>query len=244
MEEELEERELEEEEEESGMTLIEHLEELRRRIIISLATALVFAIGAYFFAGDIIEILRKPLGEPLKILYPAEAFIVNIKVALFAGVYLALPLIFYELWGFISPGLKKTERKYSVPFALFSMTLFTLGALFAYWKVLPLGLNFLLGFAKGGVEPNITLNYYLSFIIKMLFAFGIVFQMPLLVLFLTLIKLIDVKFMIHNARYAILTIFILGAILTPPDIFTQLMLALPLLILYGISIIICKLAGG
>jgi len=125
------------------------------------------------------------------------------------------------------------------------MILFTLGALFAYWKVLPLGLKFLLGFARGGVEPSITLSYYLSFIIKMLFAFGIVFQMPLLVLFLTLIKLIDVKFMIRNARYVILIIFIVAAALTPgPDIFTQLMLALPLLILYGISIIVCKLAGG
>jgi len=97
LEEELEERELEEGEEEGKMTLIEHLEELRRRILISLATALVFTIGAYFFAGDIIEILRKPLGEPLKILSPTEAFVINIKVALFAGVYLALPLIFYEL---------------------------------------------------------------------------------------------------------------------------------------------------
>lgn len=226
------------------MTLIEHVLELRGRLIICAITVLVLFAVSYFFTDEALEVLRRPLGTKLVILFPTEAFMVKIKVALFCGVFLSLPVIFYEFWLFVTPGLKPTERRYGLPFAAFSFVFFITGAAFAYFKVLPLGLRFLLAYAGPQVEANISINYYVSFVTRLLFAFGIAFEMPLLVLFLTKIKLITVEFLIRKAPYAILLCFILAAILTPPDVFTQMMLAGPLVALYGVSILVCKFAGG
>jgi len=223
-----------------------HLEELRKRLVIcAIAIGIGFGIS-YIFAKQLFSYLVLPLTKVLpddsRLIFTnlPEMFIAYIKVALVAGIILAIPIIFYQLWMFLAPALFKKEKKYIIPFVLFSSILFAVGALFGYLVVFPYGFKFFVSFATEDIQALPSVKQYFSFAIRLLLAFGLVFEMPVVVLFLTKIGLITPDSMKKFRKFAILSSFILSAILTPPDVATQLMMALPIIILYEISIVLSK----
>ncbi len=226
--------------EDREMTLIEHLTELRARLIRAFLAIGIGFIITYSFSLKIFEILKKPVGE-LVFLSPTEAFFTRLKVSLFAGFLLALPYILWEVWGFIAIALRRHERKYTVIFIISALAFFILGGSFGFFIILPLGLKFLLGYGLPGVNPMISVGKYVSFVIGVILVFGTVFEMPLFFLFLAKLGVVTPKFMSKNRPYIVLIIFILAALLTPPDVVTQVLLALPMLLLYEISLVLVKI---
>lgn len=172
---------------------------------------------------------------------PAEALFVSLKVSFFAGIIISLPVVIYQVWSFISPGLVKKERRYTLPFVIIATIFFLGGVAFAYFVILPLGLKFLLTFGARYWKPNITVGNYLSFSLKLMFAFGAVFELPLVITFLSMLGIVTPKQLSKNRKYVFLLCFIIGAILTPPDIFTQVLMAIPLMVLFEISIVAAKI---
>jgi sec-independent protein translocase protein TatC len=230
---------------EKVMPFLDHLEELRRRLLISIASVFILSLGCYFFSRQIMAILLRPFphGEKLIFLSPTEGFMIYIKISLFAGLILSLPVLFYQLWKFVSPGLYQKERTYSIRIVFFSTFFFLVGALFCYLLVIPYGLNFLLSFADDQIVPTIQIKEYLKFVTLLIFVFGIVFELPLLSFFLTKLGLVTPQLLRTKRRYGIVAIFIAAAVLTPTtDIVSQLLLAIPLMILYEISIWVSKFA--
>ncbi len=235
--------------EDREMTLTEHLEELRRRLIVCAIAVGVAFCGTYYFSKDLFQLLMAPL---LKVMPPEqgliftglpEAFFTYLKVALVAAVFVAAPVILYEIWKFVAPGLYAEEKKYVIPFVLFSTVFFVGGALFGYYVVFPFGFSFFVGFATDFIRPMPSVREYFSFSIRMLFAFGVIFELPVFTMFLARIGLIDARMLSRQRKYAFLGIFIISAILTPPDVASQLMMAGPLLILYEFSIVIARIFG-
>ena len=223
-----------------------HLEELRKRLVVcAIAIGVGFAIS-YGFSKQIFSLLILPLARVLpsdsRLIFTSlpEMFITYIKVSLVAGIVLAIPIIFYQLWMFLAPALYQKEKKYIIPFVTFSSILFLVGSMFGYFVVFPYGFKFFIGFATDQVQALPSVKQYFTFAIRLLLAFGIVFEMPLVVLFLTKIGIVTPDAMKKFRKFAILCAFILSAILTPPDVATQIMMALPLLILYEFSIIISQ----
>ncbi len=228
---------------EKKMPFLDHLEELRWTILKSLIAVVIGAIGSYIFSKQIVEFLRRPGPEGLKLIFlgPTEGFMIYIKVSIFAGLILALPFVFYQFWKFIVPGLLEKEKKIVPPIVLFTTFCFLTGAAFAYFVIIPFGLKFLLSFQTDFLEATITIGKYLGFVVTLILIFGVVFELPVLAYFLTKIGILTPEFLSSKRRYGIVIIFIMAAVLTPPDIFTQLMLAVPLIILYEISIWISRL---
>ncbi len=223
-----------------------HLEELRKRLIIcAMAIGIGFAIS-YIFSKQLFSFLILPLTKVLpaesRLIFTSlpEMFIAYIKVALIAGIILAIPIVFYELWMFLAPALYQREKGYVIPFVLFSSILFVAGSLFGYFIVFPYGFKFFISFATEDIQALPSVKQYFSFAIRLLFAFGVVFEMPVVVFFMTKIGLITPDSMKKFRKFAILCSFILSAILTPPDVATQIMMALPLIVLYEVSIIISQ----
>jgi sec-independent protein translocase protein TatC len=233
----------------SKMPFTQHLEELRRRLIICFIAVGVGFLISYFFAKQIFEIIMRPLikvlppGEKLIFTALPEAFITYLKVALLAGIGLASPVIIYQFWRFLAPGLYTRERKALLPIVLFSTVFFLGGALFGYFVVFPFGFKFFIGFASDSIRALPSIREYLKFATKLLFAFGLIFELPLFAFFLARLGLIRVETLKKQRKYAILIIFIVAAILTPPDVVTQLMMAGPLLLLYELSVWIVKVFG-
>ena len=223
-----------------------HLEELRKRLVICAIAVGIGFIISYVFAKQLFSYLVLPLTKVLpddsRLIFTnlPEMFIAYIKVALVAGIILAIPIIFYQLWMFLAPALFRKEKRYIIPFVLFSSILFAAGALFGYLVVFPYGFKFFVSFATEDIQALPSVKQYFSFAIRLLLAFGLVFEMPVVVLFLTKIGLITPDSMKKFRKFAILCSFILSAILTPPDVATQLMMALPIIILYEISIFLSK----
>lgn len=228
---------------EETTTLVQHLEELRRRLIVSL-TAVVIAFGiCLFYVDDILRIISQPAGQ-LVFLKPTEAFFSRIEIAIYGGVFLALPVIIYQVWRFISPGLVKTEKQYLFWIVPLSYLLFVAGVALAFFGVLPVGVKYLLAYGTENIQPMISIDSYLSFVTTLLLAFGAIFQLPLVILFLTKVGLVTPDWLAAKRRYAIVLIFIIAAILTPgPDIFSQFMMAIPTLLLYEISILLSRFVG-
>jgi len=228
---------------EKVMPFLDHLEELRQRLLKCIFSILLFSFVSYFFAKQIMKILLRPYPKEEKLIFlaPTEGFITYIKISIFVGIILSLPVIFYQLWKFIAPGLYKKERRYIPLIVFFSTLFFLIGALFCYFIIIPFGLNFLLGFSADQLEPNIQIKEYLKFVTLLIMVFGIIFELPLLSYFLTKMELLTPEFMRSKRRYGIVIIFIIAAILTPPDVVTQLFLAGPLIILYEISIWVSKI---
>lgn len=229
-------------------SFIEHLEELRQRLIKCLIVVGVAFGVCYFFSKEILDFLMVPLkrsmpeGTTAIFLNPAEAFVTYIKLSLYSAIFFSSPYILYQAWLFIAPGLYAHEKRMVLPFMIGGTLLFILGAVFAYFVVFPFGLKFLFSFSTEFIKPAPRLKDYLSFTATLLLAFGVVFELPIFVFFLTKMGIIDQRTLSKNRRYAILIIFIVAAILTPPDVFTQLLMAGPLLVLYEISIWVAKLA--
>jgi len=218
----------------------DHLDELRHRLIISLVgIGIGFAIS-YGFSQQLLLLLQRPMPARLVFIAPTEAFFVNLKVALYAGLFLSVPLILFQVWKFVAPGLYEHERRYSFPFLIISTALFLVGAVFAYAVILPIALHFLI--SQGGElwKPNITLSNYLSFCMRLILAAGLIFQFPVLMYFLTKVGVVTPEFLIKNRKYAVLAAFIISAVLTPPDVFSQVLLAIPLFLLFEASIFVAK----
>ncbi|MBK8481263.1 MAG: twin-arginine translocase subunit TatC [Proteobacteria bacterium] len=251
------------------MSFVEHLEELRRRLIYSAIAFLACTIVAYLISDLLFAWLARPLvqawraaglGRPtLHFANPIEPFATYIKVALLGGVFLSVPVIFYQLWCFVAPGLKASERRYVMPFTLLSSAFFIGGAAFGYFVVFPLGFRFLLGFARsdagslqrafsavgvavgqGGLialQPTLMMAEYFALVWRLLVAFGAIFELPLLLCFLALAGIVTPQALWRWNPYFIIVAFVLGAILTPtPDVLTQSMMALPLIVLYNLGI--------
>ena len=235
-------------EEEYRMPLTQHLEELRRRLIISIVGVLIGFLATYAFAEDVFRFLARPLIAALPeegnlaILRVTEGFFTYLKVALFSGVILASPLVLYQIWAFVSPGLYKKEKKTLVPFVFFSVILFAIGITFAYLVVFPFGFKFLLRYATGEIQASLSIQWYVTFAMRLLLAFGVIFQMPLVMFFLARLGLVNDKMLRKNRKYALLMAFLIGAVLTPPDVFTQTLMAGPLIILFEISIWLARVA--
>jgi sec-independent protein translocase protein TatC len=220
-----------------------HLEELRSRLIVSFVAVGIGFFVAYFFKEKLFEMLMKPLtdvmGEGDKLIFTnlPEAFFVYLKTAFLAGVMAASPVILYEFWKFVGPGLYKKERMVLLPVVFLCSFFFIGGALFGYFIVFPYGFKFFLGFATEFIRPLPSMKEYFSFASKLLIAFGVVFELPLIITLFSRLGLVSVDFLKKNRKYALLLFFVGAAILTPPDVITQIMMAVPLMFLYEISII-------
>lgn len=223
-----------------GMSLLEHLEELRKRIIRS---ALFLGIGfavAYYFREQLYGILQKPLDQlhlNLVMTHPIDAFNLYLYTALVGGAILASPFILHQVWLFISPGLYSNEKHYVVPFLSATVMLFLGGAYFGYRFVLPGAMKFLVLEYGHRFTPMITIPEYTSFFLSIILGLGVTFELPILIFFLALFGIVNAKWLWKNMRYAILVIFIISAIITPtPDILTMCVFAAPMLVLYVLSI--------
>jgi sec-independent protein translocase protein TatC len=229
------------------MPLTAHLAELRSRLIWCMGALAVGFVVCYGLSDKIVAALQSPLtlaGQPVKvplqIIAPAEAFVTYIKVGLIAGLFLVLPFILYQLWKFVAPGLLEHEKKYTVPFLVGSALLFYSGGVIFY-LVLPFIINFLLSFAKGDIKAQLSVGYYVTFCVRLMIAFGLVFQLPMVVVFLTQLRLLSSRLLVRYFRHAVVVIFALAAMLTPTtDPLTLVFMVLPMLLLYGLSILAAK----
>jgi len=225
------------------MGFIEHLEELRKRLIRCVASVLILSIVGYVFADQMIEFLIKPVGE-VYFMAPTEAFGVRIKISLFAGLLVSIPVILYQLWKFVVPGLYEHEIKMVIPVVFFGTLFFFGGSAFCFLVVLPVGVKFLVGFGTDNLKPLISVGKYLSFTAWMVLAFGVVFELPVISFFLGKAGIITHRTLSKGRRYAIVGILLVAGIITPsPDVFSQLMLAGPLYFLYEVSIILVRYTG-
>ena len=228
---------------EREMPFLDHLEELRWRLIKCIASIMIMMIICFVFADNLLDILLYPgqiLNPPIKLqaLKIQSIFMIELELSIITGIILSLPVLFYQFWMFLAPGLLLRERKAIPAIVTASVFCFLLGAAFAYFVIIPYALEFFLSLAPTNIENNIAIDFYIGFLLRMILVFGIVFELPMLSLFLTKIGLLTPKFMRKYRRHAIVAAFIIGAILTPPDPMTQIFLAVPLVILYEISIII------
>ena len=228
--------------EENEMGFLDHLEELRGRIIKSLISIILFSIGAYVFSERLLEFITGPIPE-VYFMAPTEAFSTRIKISLIAGIIISVPVIFYHVWRFIAPGLFQREIRMVVPFVLASTIFFLIGAVFCFFLVLPLSIKFLLGFGTQKLKPMIQIKDYVSFVSYLILAFGAVFELPVVSYFLGKIGIITANTLRKGRRYAITAILVLAAVITPPDVFSQMMLAVPLYFLYEVSILVVKITG-
>ena len=223
-----------------------HLVELRKRLATSVAVVIVFAFVAFGFHSYIIDFAKAPLmgvvqGDPF--IGGIGIFFTALKISIFTGFIFSLPVVFWQLWLFIAPGLYDNEKKYVIPFVTISTLMFLLGVAFAYWIVIPLGFQFLWAFSGNLVNFLQTLDEYIGIFTKILFGFGVAFELPVILFFLGVLGLITDKALKDFFGYAVLIIFVVAAILTPPDVITQLLMAAPLILLYSISIVIVRMVN-
>ncbi len=243
------------------MPLTEHLAELRKRIFISLGSVLIIFLVSFNFSELIFSALTLPLKADLKLsltapyilfrekppttlvfLAPAEAFWMHFKVAFMAALVLSLPVVFIQFWQFISPGLLPKEKKYFLPFLFSAVLLFTIGAIFCFLVILPFAMTFLLGYKTEQMMPMLSVGSYIDFCLKFILAFGAVFELPLVIIFLTRFGIVTPSKLANNRKYAILAAFIVAAMLTPtPDAFNQTLMSVPIIILYEVGIVISRL---
>ncbi|MHB1699995.1 MAG: twin-arginine translocase subunit TatC [Acidobacteriaceae bacterium] len=225
-----------------GMSLMEHLEELRKRLVHSAIALVIGLCVAYFFKEQLYGIVQAPLDQlhvALNFTHPTDGLNLYLKTAFFGGAILTSPFILYQVWLFISPGLYKHEKRYIVPFMGATIGLFFGGAYFAYHFVFPGLLKVLIIGFGARFHPIITIDEYTSFFLSVILGIGITFELPILVFFLALFGIVDAGLLWRNSRYAVLIIFVIAAIICPaPDPFTMCIFALPMLILFFVSILI------
>lgn len=239
------------------MSVFEHLEELRWRIVKSFSAVLVAAIGVFAFNNPIIQFLERPLkpgatpfsspNSPEVVLIftsPGEYFMAVVKVALLGGLYLALPVLLYQILAFVGPGLHPHERRWAIPTIVGAFIFFTIGMIFSYHLLLPAGLQFLVGFAPSEVKPMLSIGKYLGFAAGLLFATGLAFQLPLFLLGASVVGVVTSYSLAKYRRQAFFAAFVLAAVLTPSiDIFSQVMMAGALYLLFELSIVLIRLTG-
>lgn len=225
-----------------------HLEELRRRLWVCVAAMLLASALSVAWTGRLIDWLKRPAGPLLPRLAffsPPEALLAYMKVAVMAGLVLCVPIVLSQLWAFVRPGLARKERGYGLVFIWWGSALFLAGAAFAYWVILPVSLRFLLGFGGGQLEPVISISRYLSFTTMVILACGVVFQWPLVVFLLAKLGVIRPQTLRRKWRHAVVGMVVVGAILTPTtDVATLLLMTIPMLALYEVSIWIARFAAS
>lgn len=223
-----------------------HIADLRKRLVISGITVIVMFFVCFSFYEPILEWMMVPAkailppGSSMVAIEMQETFFTALKVAFFTGFIISLPVIFWQLWLFLAPGLYDHEKRLALPFVFFATLMFLMGASFSYYVVVPFGFEFLINFGSTVVTVFPSIGMYVGFFTKILFGFGLAFELPVITFFLAKIGLVDDKMLKDFFRYAIVIIFIVSAILTPPDVVTQLLMAAPLTLLYGVSIYIAK----
>ena len=235
----------------TSMNFLDHLKELRQKLIYSIIFFIFSFIISFYFSQSIFEFLAKPLTSILQdgngLIYTAlqEAFLTNVKVAFFTAAFISFPFLSFQIWSFISPGLLKKEKKISLPSLIAIPFLFLLGAAVVYYLISPIAWKFFLSFQTSQADSiNITLqakmNEYLSLMMTFIFAFGLAFQLPVVLLLLVRVGVLTIQQLVSFRKYAIVLAFIFAAIITPPDPFSQISLALPVIILYEVSILISR----
>ena len=230
--------------EEGKIPFTAHLEELRDRLIKSLIAIGICFFITFWFQKDLFEILKGPVADTEFITTGIqEGFFTYLKVSLLAGLLLAAPVVLYQFWMFVAPGLYTKERRMLLPVVFLSSFFFVGGALFGYFVVFPIGFKFLLSVTPSTIVPRLSMKEYLSFSSKLLLAFGVVFELPLVLTFMAKLGIVSVEQLKKNRKYAILLFFVGAAILTPPDVVTQVMMAIPLMGLYELSILGAKVFG-
>jgi len=221
------------------MGFLDHLEELRRVLIHSLIAAAVAAVLCWFWSADLLDILIRPIRDQgIYFSAPNEAFMARLKISAMVGLFIVAPFIFFRIYQFVLPGLYRHERRMVTPLLTATTVLFYLGVAFAFFVVIPQVIAFLLGFATDTLSPLIGVGPYFGFVSKLCLAFGLVFQLPLLVLFLSLAGIVNPRVLLRTWRYAVVIIATLSAVLTPPDVASQVMMAVPVLLLYMGSVLV------
>jgi len=228
------------------MGFLEHLEELRKRIIRSAIAVGVGTAACWGFRERIYDLMQKPIVQvlrekhlPEKLVYlnPVDPFNLYLKIAMLGGLFLTSPFVLYQVWMFISPGLYRREKRYVLPFMVSTITLFALGGYFGYGVAYPRALDFFVVKFNGQFQPMITIEEYTQLFLSIVLGMGLIFEMPILVFFLSFMGILSPRFMLKNFRYAILVIFVIAGIVTPtPDIVNMCIFAAPMLALYGLSV--------
>lgn len=251
--------------EDKKMPLLEHLNELRQRITVSLIAIGITFIVSFYYSEHIFKLLIFPLhntlqfslkmpfiiikqsenpGPTLVFLAPAEAFWMHLKISFVSALVISSPLILFEAWRFIAPGLKAEEKKYAMPFVIITTLLFLIGALFCFIIVLPFAIQFLLTYKTEILKPMLSVGSYMDFCLKFILAFGAVFELPVVLIFLTRMGIVTTDFLAKNRKYAIVLAFVLAAILTPtPDAFNQSLMAIPIILLYEAGILASRIVN-
>jgi len=233
------------------MPLTSHLEELRRKLIIAGVSWLVAFLACYTFAEPLFDVIASPVrsalpeGTSLVFITATEPFFTYLKIGALAGLLVSMPVIFWQIWSFVAPGLYQHEKRYIVPFVLASTLCFATGAFFGYQYVFPMAFKVLIEFGTGSGDLNamLSMGSYLSLSSKLLLAFGLVFELPVVIFFLARMGIVDHKMLARNRKFALLAAFLTGAMLTPPDVFSQTALAVPFIVLYEIGIIVARIFG-
>ena len=224
-----------------SMPFLDHLEELRWRLIKSIASVLIGAVISFYFIDQIIEFLVKPTealknSMDLQVLKVQGMFMIKWSIALFGGIIISIPVLTFQIWKFVAPGLYIDEKKYIIPLIIFTFLSFLCGLIFAYMIVIPFSLSFFTSVGFEGIQNNFSINYYFSFITWLMIGSGLIFELPVIVFILSVIGLLTPAFMRHYRRYAIVIILVLSAFITPPDPVSLVLMSIPLLVLYEVSI--------
>jgi len=224
-----------------------HIADLRKRLMISAAMLVVMFFACFFVYDVILKFMMIPIeavlpeGSKMVAIEVQETFFTALKVSFFSAFLLSLPVIFWQFWLFMSPGLYENEKKLVLPFVFSATFMFLVGGAFAYYIVVPYGFEFLVGFGSQVVSVMPSIGKYVTFFTKLVFGFGIAFELPVVTFFLASIGLVNDQMLKDFFKYAVIIIFVLAALLTPPDVITQFLMAGPLIILYGVSIYIAKI---
>jgi len=233
------------------MPLTTHLEELRRKLIIAGISWLVAFLACYTYAEQLFNLIADPVrqalpeGSSLVFITATEPFFTYLKIGALAALLVSMPVIFWQIWSFIAPGLYKKEKRYVFPFVLASTLCFATGAFFGFRFVFPMVFKVLIEFGTGDgqLSAMLSMGSYLSLSSKLLLAFGLVFELPIVIFFLARLGIVDHKMLARNRKFALLAAFVIGAMLTPPDVFSQTALAVPFVILYEVGIIVARFFG-
>lgn len=218
------------------MTFLEHLDELRKRIFYALIALGVGSVGGFVVSQRVVDLLTRSVPD-LVFLAPSEALVVQLKVALIVGAIIASPVIFYQFWRFVRPALLRNEARYIALAVVFSTVFFLGGMAFAYFLMVPIAMKFLLGYQTEKLHAMLSIKNYVGTVGGFLFATGIIFQTPVVIFFLTKLGIITPRVLVRSQRVAIVIVFIVAAIVSPPDVFSQIMMAVPMLVLYYLSIL-------
>jgi sec-independent protein translocase protein TatC len=229
------------------LSLMQHLGELRGRLMVASFAVLIATAAAFFFAKDIILALEAPahLGKPLQLISPTEGFTTYMRVSLFSGIALAMPVILYEIYAYVDPALRPNERRFLLTLGPFVLALFIGGMAFCYFLLLPNAINFLFTFGSDVFEAAPRASEYISFVTTFILGVGLVFEMPIIIFAVTRIGLVSRSWLAKQRRYVVLFVFIAGAIITPtPDPFNQTLVAVPMYLLFELGLLLSRFGGG